>query len=296
VDKFAKMGLSTVEHALFTLPFRYEDRRRLTRISQLKPDTRDIFFGSVLAAGEKTTSRSHRKLFEVVVGDGSGTVSLKWFHYRKHWIEKQYPVGRRGIFYGEIKRFGSILEIHHPDVEFLSQGQSPEALLQSDPLNFGRILPVYPLTEGLTQKKARKIWKEIVDRFAGLAESPIPEEIRRRQRLLPLSDALRQVHFPHSDSSLKKLEERRDSARRTLVFETAGYSAGTRSRFSRGAPLYQAFGQDASVQADGGAAQSAWRDQKGYDGTASDESSSSRRCRQRQDGCGAYGSFGSHRK
>jgi len=223
VEKFAKMGLSTVEHALFTLPFRYEDRRRLTRISQLTPDTRDIFFGSVLAAGEKTTSRSHRKLYEVIVGDGSGTVSLKWFHYRKPWIEKQYPVGRRGVFYGEIKRFGSILEIHHPDVEFLSQGQSPEALLQSDPLNFGRILPVYPLTEGLTQKKARKIWKEIVDRFAGLAESPIPEEIRRRQRLLPLSDALRQVHFPHSDSSLKKLEERRDAARRTLVFDEFFY-------------------------------------------------------------------------
>jgi ATP-dependent DNA helicase RecG len=222
-EKLAKMGLTTVEHALYTLPFRYEDRRRLTPISHLKPDARETFFGEVLASGEKTTSRSRRRLFEVIVGDGSGTISLKWFHYRRNWLEKQYPIGRRGVFYGEIKRFGSVREIHHPDVEFLAAGQDPSLLIDSDPLNFGRILPVYPLTEGLTQKTARKIWKQIVDQFAGFAVSPLPEGIVKRQRLMPLDKALREVHFPGQDSSLKELEEGTCAARRSLVFDELFY-------------------------------------------------------------------------
>jgi ATP-dependent DNA helicase RecG len=223
VEKLAKMGLSTVEHALYTLPFRYEDRRQLTPIAKINPDSRELFIGEVLTSGEKTTSRSRRKLFEVIVGDGSGTISLKWFHYRKPWIEKQYPIGRKAIFCGEVKRFGGITEIHHPDVEFLAAGQDPIALLQADPLTFGRILPVYPLTEGLTQKTARKIWKQIVDRYAGFAASPLPEDVLKRQRLLPLADALRQVHFPDSESSLSELEEGSDRARYTLVFDELFY-------------------------------------------------------------------------
>ncbi|ABA88853.1 ATP-dependent DNA helicase RecG [Syntrophotalea carbinolica DSM 2380] len=223
VEKFAKMGVFTVEHALYTLPFRYEDRRRLTPIAQLKPDCKEIFVGEVLAASEKTTSRSRRKLFEVIVGDSSGSISLKWFHYRKTWIQKQYPLGRRGIFYGEVKRFGAIREIHHPDVDFLREGQDPQSLLESDPLSFGRILPVYPLTEGLTQKTIRKIWKQIVDRYAEYVVAPLPDEIRKRQNLMPLSDALRRVHFPSSDSSLKELEEGMSPARRTLVFDELFY-------------------------------------------------------------------------
>lgn len=223
VEKLAKMGLSTVEHALYTLPFRYEDRRQLIPISKVKPDSRELFYGEVLTAGEKTTSRSRRKLFEVIVGDGSGIISLKWFHYRKNWIEKQYPIGRRGIFCGEVKRFGGVTEIHHPDVEFLASGLDPISLLQTDPLNFGRILPIYPLTEGLTQKAARKIWKQIVDRYAEFVVSPLPDEILKRQKLLPMDEALRQVHFPDADSSLSELEQGRDQARYTLVFDELFY-------------------------------------------------------------------------
>ena len=222
-EKLAKMGLSTVEHALYTLPFRYEDRRQLIPIAHVKPDSRELFFGEVLTAGEKTTSRSRRRLFEVIVGDGSGTISLKWFHYRKNWIEKQYPIGRRAIFCGEVKRFGGVTEIHHPDVEFLAEGQEPLTLLQSDPLTFGHILPVYPLTEGLSQKTARKIWKQIVDRYADFAVSPLPYEILKRQRLLPLAEALRQVHFPDTDSSLSELEEGRSPAKFTLIFDELFY-------------------------------------------------------------------------
>ena len=73
---------------------------------------------------------------------------LKWFHYRKEWMATRFIVGRRAVFTGEIKRYGATREIHHPDVEFLAVDQSLADYQSSAPLAFGRILPVYPLTEG----------------------------------------------------------------------------------------------------------------------------------------------------
>ena len=91
--------------------------------------------------------------------------------------------------------------------------------MAADPLSFGRLLPVYPLTEGLHQKTARKIWKEVVERFAPAAVSPLPQALQRRRELLPLAAALEQVHWPAADASLHELERGRDAARRTLVYD-----------------------------------------------------------------------------
>jgi ATP-dependent DNA helicase RecG len=219
VDKLAKMGLSDVESALYTLPLRYEDRRKINKIAQLSGNRLEVFAGEVLAGGETVTSRRSKKLYEVVVGDGTGQVALKWFHYRKNWMQSQFVVGRKAVFIGEVRRFGAMREVHHPEVEFQDGERSLADLPSLDPLNFGCILPVYPLTEGLHQKTARKIWREILDRFASGVESPIPEDIRNRLHLLPLGRALYEAHWPGPDASLIELEEGRDAARRTLVFD-----------------------------------------------------------------------------
>ena len=178
-----------------------------------------MFAGEILACGEVTTSRARRRIYEVVVGDGSGQVSLKWFHYRKPWMTKKFAVGRKAVFTGEVKRFGSVREVHHPDAEFLEAGQSLDDFQCHDPLTFGRILPVYPLTEGLSQTVARKIWKQVVDNFAALVPTALPLSVCREHRLLPTSDSLQQVHWPENDADLVQLNEGRDQARRSLVFD-----------------------------------------------------------------------------
>jgi ATP-dependent DNA helicase RecG len=218
-EKLTKLGLHTVEDALYTLPFRYEDRRQLKKIAQLIPGCTEVFTGEITFAGESVTSRTRKKLFEVMVTDGSGQVALKWFRYRSDWMKKQFATGRRAVFIGEVKRFGAIREVHHPDVEFLAADADPGAPQLADPLSFGRILPVYPLTEGLPQKSLRKIMKEVVDQYAPLATTAVPPDIVRRQQLLPLAEAFRQAHWPDPDASLEVLEQGRDAARRTLVFD-----------------------------------------------------------------------------
>jgi ATP-dependent DNA helicase RecG len=149
VQQLAKMGIFTVEDALYTLPFRYEDRRQIRKIAHLREGVREVFSGEILAAGEFQTTRSRKKLYEVVVGDGTGQALLKWFHYRREWMQQRFVVGRRVVVTGEVKRFGTLREVHHPDIEPLAPERSLEDFIAADPLSFGRILPVYPLTEGL---------------------------------------------------------------------------------------------------------------------------------------------------
>jgi len=218
-EKLARMGLFRVEDLLFSLPYRYEDRRQLRRIAHLREGAREVFAGEVLAAGENITPRARKRLFEVVVSDGSGQAVLKWFHYRRPWMKERFIVGRRGIFVGEIRRFGGIREVHHPDVEFLAPGQSWTDLETDEGLGFGRILPVYSLTEGLHQKTAQKIWRQAVEKFAPLAKSTIPEDILHRRNLLPLSRALELIHLPPQNADLHRLEQGNDAGRRSVVFD-----------------------------------------------------------------------------
>ena len=218
-EKLRQMGVASLEDALYTLPHRYEDRREVRKIAHLRSGRREVFFGEVLAASETLTPRARKKIFEVIVSDGSGQISLKWFRYQRNWIKSRFSVGKKGLFNGEVKRFGARPEVHHPDVEFLQEGISLQDHMASDPLDFGRILPVYPLTEGLSQKIARKIWKEITETYAPSLVSPIPADILIKHRLLPLPAAIQQAHWPTEEASVDELEEGRDRARRSIVFD-----------------------------------------------------------------------------
>ena len=218
-EKLAKLDIHTVEDLLYTLPNRYEDRREFRKIAHLRDGFHEVFYGEILACGESMTSRRRRRLFEVVVGDGSGQVALKWFHYRKDWMTKRFTVGRRAVFTGEVKRYGALREIHHPDVEFLAPDQSLADFQSSDPLAFGRILPVYPLTEGLSQYAARKIWKQAVDQFAQFVPSHVPTGFVKQRDLLPLAEALREVHWPANEANIALLEKKQAAGLRSLVYD-----------------------------------------------------------------------------
>ncbi|BCA79757.1 ATP-dependent DNA helicase RecG [Desulfuromonas sp. AOP6] len=219
LEKLRQMGISSLEDALYTLPYRYEDRREIRKIACLRAGRSEVFYGEILAASETQTPRTRKKIFEVIVSDGSGQISLKWFRYQRNWIKNRFSIGKKGLFNGDIKRFGSRPEVHHPDVEFLPEGVSLQSHMASNPLTFGRILPVYPLTEGLSQKVARKIWHDITETYASCLMSPIPVDILEKYNLMPLPAAIQQAHWPTEKASLEELEEGRDQARRSIVFD-----------------------------------------------------------------------------
>ena len=217
-DLLEKRGIRTVEDALYLLPLRYEDRRQLVPISRLKPGMTQVFSGTVLSSGSVVT-RGGRPVFEAVVGDESGQITMKWFHANAVWMQRTWKVGRAGVFTGEVTQFGYQREVHHPDAEWVEPGAAVADVIAADTANFGRVVPVYPLTDGLHQKPMRKVMREVVERFAGDVDQVIPAAVVAACGCDPLGQALREVHLPSGDALLADLNEGRTRAHRSLVFD-----------------------------------------------------------------------------
>jgi ATP-dependent DNA helicase RecG len=206
-----KKGMETIGDALYNLPIRYEDRREIRRIADLVVGHRCVGYAEVIAAGEVFYPKSRRKVYEAVLGDGSGLITAKWFQgirYIKGCLKK----GDQVIFCGDIRRYRAQREILHPDLEWV-EGQD------GDSLHFGRIVPVYSETEGLSQRRIRRIMHQVIQDAASKVTSPIPPQVRRRCNLLPLSEALREVHFPQVYLDIEQLNLKTSSPHQRLAFE-----------------------------------------------------------------------------
>ena len=164
VEALQRIGVTTLEDALYHLPHRYEDRRELRTVASLRPGRTEVFEAIVVSATTSST-RGGRKQYEVVAGDETGTVVFRWFNFNQLWMKKAWHAGKRGIFIGEVNQFGQRREILHPEVEWLSAEDDIQAVMARDPATYGRIVPVYPLTEGLHQKTMRHIMKQVIDSY-----------------------------------------------------------------------------------------------------------------------------------
>jgi len=210
---FEKKGVRTIEDALYFLPRCYEDRRHLKKISQLKTGERETGFGEILLSGSVYYPSRRRRVFEAVVGDGSGSITLKWFRGNERYLRGRFKKGNKLIFSGEVRWFNSQREIHHPDVEMV------EGSIEEDSLNFKRIVPVYSETEGLHQRTLRRILKSVLDDSSDGLSSSIPREVLERQRLIAFPDAVRYVHFPPDDAPLEMLNRHRSEGHRRIIFD-----------------------------------------------------------------------------
>jgi ATP-dependent DNA helicase RecG len=210
---FEKKGILTVEDALYFLPRCYEDRRHLKKISELKAGRKETGFGEILLSGIAFYQNKKKRVFEVVIGDGSGTMTLKWFRGNEKYLRDRFKKGRKLIFSGQVRWFNYQREIHHPDVEIV------DGDIEKDYLNFKRIVPIYSETEGLYQRTLRRLMKTILDGYADELSSPIPSEIVERQDLIDFSEAFRRVHFPPEGESIDVLNLQRSDSHRRIIFD-----------------------------------------------------------------------------
>lgn len=210
---FEKKGILTVEDALYFLPRSYEDRRDLKKISELKVGNRETGFGEILISGVVLYQNKRKRVFEAVVGDGSGTITLKWFRGNEKYLRERFRKGRKLIFSGDVRWFNYQKEIHHPEVEMI------EGDIERDSLNFKRIVPIYSETEGLHQRTLRRLMKTILDEYANELSSPIPPEIVERQDLIGFPEAFQRVHFPPDGESVEALNQQHSDGHRRIIFD-----------------------------------------------------------------------------
>ncbi len=189
-----KKDVETVEDALNYFPRAYEDRRTIKKISKLIPGQRQTVIGTIMLAGKIRTKS--RGLYQVVISDGTGTVTLVWFQFNEKYLRTAYKKGASIILTSEVTLgYRDTLQIVHPrpeDIEVIDEGEE----IDEDNIHFNRIVPIYPLTEGLKQRRMRRIMKFVVDKYGSLIRSFMPSEIVKKRDILDYGPALKRVHFP----------------------------------------------------------------------------------------------------
>jgi ATP-dependent DNA helicase RecG len=207
-DKLAqvlsKLNLYTLGDLLFHLPRRYEDRRQFRKIAHARPGDAVTVSGKLVTVDNVKVR--NLTLTKAYLDDGSGVLELVWYNqpYMKDTLNKLR--NSQIVAYGIIKESPYGLQMETPEWEDLPDGADPDSLL-----SVNRIVPIYPLTEGIRQKRMRQIiWNAV--QYAHLAPEILPRSVRERLGLMPIQQAIAQIHFPDSEQAI-------DPARQRLVFE-----------------------------------------------------------------------------
>ena len=200
-ELFVRLGLTSLEHLMRHYPRTWLDARRFVRIADLRPGEFVTVDGAVHSAAAIRT-RSGRTDFIAAIEDGSGA-HLGLYFFGQPFLARTLRKGLRVLVSGEMDPFerrmmNPLFEVVEGEVEAL--------------LHVGRLVPVHALTKGLTARGMRRAVRLALDEAAGRVPDPVPAEVAGARGLVPLSEALAQIHFPED-------EQRLAAARRRLAFE-----------------------------------------------------------------------------
>ncbi|HET7371298.1 MAG TPA: ATP-dependent DNA helicase RecG [Gammaproteobacteria bacterium] len=207
-ERLAKLRIETLQDLLFHLPLRYEDRTRIVPIGSLRPGNTAVVEGEVQLS--ETVFRGRRSLL-TRIGDGSGALTLRFFHFSA----AQAAMLKRGVrvrCYGEARPGKITLEMIHPEYRIVSAGATLEESLT----------PIYPTTEGLGQPRLRGLTAQALARLeAGGLTLPdwLPETSLARAEYPALRDAVLYLHNPPPDADCEQLTSGTHPAQRRLAFE-----------------------------------------------------------------------------
>ena len=207
-EKFlAKLNIFTVSDLLSFYPKSYDDRTEKISISDFEKHKKVHAICAVQA--HQWFGYGKMKTLKLIINDGTGSASLICFN--RNFYEKSLPVGSIICVTGTFEvKFGQIQSTSF-EITKLSDSASLSDF-KNTPLPDSAVIPVYKLTEGLTQKNIRKAVSNAIFQYAKLLENELPEEIIIKRHLLQKKDAIKAIHNP---ISLKNAED----ARYSLIFE-----------------------------------------------------------------------------
>ena len=199
--RLRRLEVSSIRDLLYLFPRRHNDFSRIAKISELVPGEEQTIVATVWEA--RVTSLGKRlKATEAVVSDETGNMRVIWFG-QSHLARLLKPNSRVAIS-GRVDIYKGQMQFQSPEFELLDRQESL--------IHTGRLVPVYPLTEGLTPRRLRSIVWRALEEWSGRIEEFLPEEIRGRVGLLPLPEAIMQAHYPDGLPSL-------EAARKCLAFD-----------------------------------------------------------------------------
>ena len=197
--KFGKLGVKTIRDLLYFFPSRHVDYSQMKTVSQLREGQEETIVANVWEA--KITMPGGRRSTEAIVGDETGNVRAMWFN--NPYLAKTLQPNMKIVLSGKVRLFNGRFVFESPEWEPLEEG---------DLVHTGRLVPVYPLTEGLHQRQTRKMLKGVVDQWAGQIPDFLPRDVKEQCKLIGLPQAIAQAHYPGS-------VDLKDKARVRLAFD-----------------------------------------------------------------------------
>ena len=197
--KFGKLGVKTVRDLLYFFPHRHLDYSQLKFISQLAEGEEQTIVANVWQAQE--TRLGGRRGTEAIVGDETGNIRVVWFN--QPYLAKKLATNARIVLSGRVSLFKG---------RHVFQSPEWEPVESQDFIHTARLVPLYPLTQGLHPRQVRKLMKEVIDQWAWQVADFLPPELRKRLNLLELPQAISQAHYPEDEAT-------KDKARVRLAFD-----------------------------------------------------------------------------
>ncbi len=197
--RLQRLGVVSIRDLLYLYPRRYNDFSALKTINQLEYGEQVTIMGTIWETKSRRT-RGGGTIVQSIVADGTATIQATWFN--QPYLLKSLKASRQVVLSGKVDAYLGRLVMNSPEWEFLEKEQ----------IHTGRLVPVYPLTQGVKAKWLRRLVKRTVDYWTKRMPDYLPRQIRESLGLLDLETALAQVHFPDDGESLKR-------ARRRLSFD-----------------------------------------------------------------------------
>jgi ATP-dependent DNA helicase RecG len=186
-EKLKKLGILTVDDLVTHYPRTYYDRRNFVPIAQLAPGEDASMMGQVLSVARRS-ARNRRSIITAAVGDESGIVQVVWFN--QDYLYRQIKPGNTIVMNGELTHYRGARQVVNPEFEILGED------LDKELLHAGRIVPVYRLTGGISQRFVRGLIARTLDAVRTDLFENLPTSLVSRFGFPSRYEAIREIHFP----------------------------------------------------------------------------------------------------
>lgn len=195
-ETLTKLGMQTLGDMLYYFPRRYEDYSQLKPVKSLWYGEQVTVIGTIQSVHTRPIRGGKQSIIEVIISDG--TASLRLSYFNQPWLANRFKQGGQISVSGRVEQYLGRLVMNSPDWE----------PVDAENLHTNRIVPIYSLTEHITQKWLRGLMNQVVTYWAPRVADALPDSVRNSAKLMTLGDAILNAHFPSSQDKLKAARER----------------------------------------------------------------------------------------
>ncbi len=199
-NRLKALGLETISDLLFYFPFRYEDYSKVVSLDGVKEGEQVTVKGKIEHIASKRSPRKRKMITEAIVVDATERIRVVWFG--QPFLSKILLVGDTVYLSGKVTRDGFGLHMVSPSYEKILESADSVQTAHT-----ARIVPIYPLTAGITEKQMRFLVSQALP-YVKEVEDWLPDDIQKKAGLVGLHEALQWLHFPENFNQVKTSEER----------------------------------------------------------------------------------------